>query len=90
MPEAFAFLEGKSFDRIVQAGQQGTMRALAQAHRPNFTITLSKLHEQSVGSLLMTYEIATVLMGALMQINPFDQPGVELSKRLTRQILIES
>ena len=90
VPEAFAFLEGKSFDRIVQAGQQGTMRALAQAHRPNFTITLSKLHEQSVGSLLMTYEIATVLMGALMQINPFDQPGVELSKRLTRQILIES
>ena len=38
---------------------------------------------EAVGELLMLFQIATVYAGALYGVNPLDQPGVELSKRLT-------
>jgi len=40
-----------------------------------------------LGEFFMLYQIATAFAGALYGINPFDQPGVELGKILTREIL---
>jgi glucose-6-phosphate isomerase len=47
------------------------------------TMTLPRLHEHAIGELLMMLEIATVYAGALYDVDPLDQPGVELGKRLT-------
>jgi glucose-6-phosphate isomerase len=40
-----------------------------------------------MGELLMLFEVTTVLAGALYGVDPLDQPGVELSKRLTYGLL---
>jgi glucose-6-phosphate isomerase len=38
---------------------------------------------ETLGELIMLFQVATVYAGALYGVNPLDQPGVELSKRLT-------
>jgi glucose-6-phosphate isomerase len=49
----------------------------------NMTLTLPRLDEHALGQLLMMLEIATIYAGALYDVDPLDQPGVELGKRLT-------
>jgi len=85
--EPFKHLKGHSLGEILIASQKATTQALTVAKRPNVTITLSSVSPQAIGGLFMHYEIYTAIMGALLEVNPFDQPGVELGKKLTRQIL---
>ena len=54
---------------------------------PVLVVKLSRLDEEHLGSLFIIYECATALLGYLLGINPFDQPGVEEGKRLTHGIL---
>jgi len=49
----------------------------------NLTLTIPSLTAETVGELLMFYQLATGFAGAWYGVNPFDQPGVELGKRLT-------
>jgi glucose-6-phosphate isomerase len=51
--------------------------------RMNALIELSRLDAQSVGELIMLMQLATGFAGVWYGVNPFDQPGVELGKRLT-------
>jgi glucose-6-phosphate isomerase len=51
------------------------------------TITLERIDAEHVGAIFMMFGIATVLAGALYEVNPLDQPGVELGKRYTYAML---
>lgn len=86
-PTNFSHLKGKNLGEILCAEQKATTAALAQAGRPSLTITFPTLDAHHLGEFFMLYEIATAFAGALYGINPFDQPGVELGKKLTREIL---
>ena len=44
-------------------------------------ISINELNEFNMGSLLLFFQSLTVLMGSFLNINPFDQPGVELAKK---------
>jgi glucose-6-phosphate isomerase len=48
---------------------------------------LPSIDEAAVGELLMMLQIATVYAGALYGIDPLDQPGVELGKRITYALM---
>ena len=54
---------------------------------PSVRIDLQKIDAYNIGSLFMFFEVATALTGELMNINAFDQPGVELSKKYTYQMM---
>ena len=54
--------------------------------RPSNLIALPKLDAYHLGALLALYEHRTFCLGALWNLNPFDQPGVELGKVLARPI----
>lgn len=84
---AFDFLRGHDLGAILQAEQAATSQALAKAARPCLTVTLPMVNAHHLGELFMVYEIATAFAGALAGINPFDQPGVEMGKVLTRERL---
>jgi glucose-6-phosphate isomerase len=84
---SFGYLENKSMGEILRAEQIATTRALASRERPNLTITFPRADAYYLGQFFMLYEIATAFAGALYDINPFDQPGVELGKKLTKEIL---
>lgn len=52
-------------------------------------IHLTKLDEFHMGALMMHFMLETIIMGRLMGVNPFDQPGVEEGKILARQYLAQ-
>jgi len=88
--DSFDHLKGHQLVDILNASLRATASAMSHAHRPNIKITLKKVTPQAMGELFMLYEIQSALTGALRHINPFDQPGVELGKKLTKKILSEN
>ncbi len=50
------------------------------------TIVVDAVTPRRVGALMAMYEHKTTMLGTLFSINPFDQPGVELGKRLSRRM----
>lgn len=82
-----AFVGGKSLHTILLAELEGTSLALASDERPSLTLELKQLDAFALGGLFMLYETATALMGDLLGVDPFDQPGVERGKRITNALL---
>ncbi len=80
-------LGGHTVGDIVSAQSHALPEALARAGRPVRTIDIAKLDEKTIGALLMHFMIETILAGRLLGVDPFDQPGVELAKVLTRERL---
>jgi len=81
------FLSKKGLAEILNVEQAATASALAEGMRPNITISLPRLSAEVMGELLMISEILIVFLGHWMGINPYDQPGVERSKQITRALL---
>jgi glucose-6-phosphate isomerase len=65
----------------------GTRQALFDNGRDSITITLSKLDARSLGALIALYERAVGLYASLVQINAYDQPGVEAGKKAAAHVL---
>ncbi len=76
------YLKGVELNDILLAEAQSTAIALAHNSRPNGTIHLPRLNEQSLGQLLYFFELATAYSGELYNIDAYNQPGVELGKQL--------
>ena len=77
------YLGGKDLADLLSSEQRATAIALARAGRPNCTIRLSEINAASVGALLFMLEVQTVFAGALFNVDPLDQPGVEAGKVIT-------
>jgi glucose-6-phosphate isomerase len=85
-PEAsFAYLMGHSLGKLFDEEFVATREALRSAGRMSATIELDAITPRSLGHLLMFFQCATGFAGAWYGVNPFDQPGVELGKALTRE-----
>ncbi len=81
--EGLAYLGGRDLGELLRAEGRATRAALTEAGRMNLTVTLAALDAASIGQVFMLFEVATVFAGGLYGINPLDQPGVELGKKLT-------
>ncbi|MGE5571118.1 MAG: hypothetical protein ACM3S5_18950 [Rhodospirillales bacterium] len=81
--EAFDYLGGQTLAKLIDAERRSTAAALAEAGRPSCTFTLGKLDAEHLGGFLQLMEFETAFMGELLNINAFDQEGVELGKRFT-------
>ena len=75
-----AFLGGKSHNQLIEAERQGTEYALFKAQRMCQSIILPEVNAETIGQLLYFFELVTAYAGALLNINTFNQPGVEESK----------
>lgn len=82
-----AYLGGATLGALLDAEQLATSEALAMDGRPSITLNVERLDASAVGGLLMLYEMATALAGELYGVDAFDQPGVELGKRLAFGLL---
>jgi glucose-6-phosphate isomerase len=81
------YLSGLPFETIMRAEYQGTAQALSQHGRPNATLFLPKICPESLGALFHFFLCAAAYFGELLGVNTYNQPGVEASKQLTREIL---
>ena len=78
-----SFLGGKTQNELIKIEQKATEFALFKAKRPNMTFTLSEVNENSIGQIIYLFEVATAFMGELLNIDAFNQPGVEEIKNTT-------
>lgn len=77
----YDYLKGKKLSELLLSELTGVELALAIEGRPSFRVTLDKMDEFTLGELsFMCMEMVPVL-GMLLKINPFDQPGVEKGKK---------
>ncbi len=81
--EGFDYLAGQTLAKLIDAEQRSTAAALAANHRPNCTFTLDRMDEEHLGAFLQLLEFQTAFLGELLDINAFDQEGVELGKKFT-------
>ncbi len=70
-------LSGKSFCQLMQLAQEATEWALVSQNRPNCTIIIPEVSAYNWGALLFFFQMATAFEGELVNVNAFDQPGVE-------------
>lgn len=71
------YLAGRSLGEINRRAYEGTRRAHRQGGVPSITVSLDRLNEQHLGDFIYFYELVTAIYGYCLDINPFDQPGVE-------------
>ncbi len=84
---AVAYLGGHSLAEVLRIERRATMEALRRQSRPNLTLEVDDLTPEALGELFILFEAAVVFAGAFYGVNPMDQPGVELGKRLTYGLL---
>ncbi len=77
------YLGGKSLSELIDYEQRATALALAKEGRPNFTLNFKNISPETIGEFFMLMEIVTALSGEYINVNTYDQPGVELGKKLT-------
>lgn len=82
-----ALMHGKSMGQLFGAMASATRDALEKEGVQSLTLTTEQLNERSVGALFMILELVVGALGEAMDINAFDQPGVEAGKKLARGIL---
>ena len=75
------FLAGKDMDFIKQQAMDGTLLAHVEGGVPNIIVNTGKLDAYSLGELIYFFEYSCGISGYLLEVNPFDQPGVEAYKK---------
>lgn len=75
------------FEKLIKAEIKGTIQALTKNGRPNIKVQVDSISEKSLGELIILFEMSVAFLGEFFQINAFNQPGVELSKKITKELL---
>jgi glucose-6-phosphate isomerase len=85
--DSCAYLAGKKLSSLFHAERIATEAALTEAGRPNCRWVMPKLDEYHIGAFFQLLEFQTAFCGELYGINVFDQPGVELAKKITSGLM---
>jgi glucose-6-phosphate isomerase len=77
VPETGDFLSNRSYSELIRLAQEATGWSLSREKRPNCTVILPQVTPFNWGELIFFFEMATAYEGELLNVNAFDQPGVE-------------
>lgn len=75
------FLAGKTMQFVNEQAYRGTLLAHTDGSAPNMVIEIDRMDAYHYGYLVYFFEIACAMSGYLLEVNPFDQPGVEAYKK---------
>lgn len=81
------FLGGHTMEELIQAENKATAYALMRAGRMNYTIIVPEVNAFTLGQLMFLFELQTAYAGAMLNIDTFNQPGVENGKKATFALL---
>ena len=76
------FVNGKLFNELINAQCDATKESIIRSGIDVDEIVLDKLQEENIAALMAYYELLTSAVGALFEINTYNQPGVEIGKRI--------
>ena len=75
------FLAGKRVDEVNKMAELGTMLAHVDGGVPNIRVEMPRLNEYYLGEMIYFFEKACGISGYILDVNPFNQPGVEAYKK---------
>jgi glucose-6-phosphate isomerase len=78
---------GKTLGDLFRAEAEATEQAMRESGIKTARLTTERLDERSLAGLFMFWQLVVSVMGEIMQINAFDQPGVERGKLIAKSIL---
>jgi glucose-6-phosphate isomerase len=81
-PELY-YLAKKDMGELLNAEKKATEYALCASNRPCVTVLFPKIDAYTVGQFIFLFEATTSFAGALLGVNTYDQPAVELGKQAT-------
>lgn len=88
--ESLDLMNGIAFCDLINMQADSTIEALLDKKDiPIDTITIKHIDEENIGKLIFYYELLTSLLGQMMNVNTYDQPGVEDGKKILEKKLIE-
>jgi glucose-6-phosphate isomerase len=79
--DGLEYLEGKTLNEINHKAMEGTIIAHSSGDVPNIILSNEKLDEHSIGEMIYFFEKACAISGYILDVNPFNQPGVESYKK---------
>ena len=74
------YLYGKKLSYVNKMAMEGTIKAHSEGNVPNIVIHIDRLDEKTLGELIYFFEKACAMSAELLEVNPFNQPGVEKYK----------
>lgn len=83
--EGLDFVNNESFETLINKQCDATMESLMHVGVPVDLIEFDGLDEKNIGYIIYYFELLTSLVGAGFDINTYDQPGVELGKKILRE-----
>ena len=88
LKEKFKFLQNKSLSKIKFAQKKAFLKVLEKKNIPYREFKIKRFNEEVLGELFSYFMLETVLIGKIVNLNPFDQPAVEQVKTYTKKNLI--
>ncbi len=74
------YLTGKNLSFVNRKAMEGTIQAHIDGGVPNILVNVKKLNAETIGELIYFFEKACAMSAELLEVNPFNQPGVEKYK----------
>ncbi|MDC3174101.1 glucose-6-phosphate isomerase [Candidatus Pelagibacter sp.] len=84
----FKFLKNKTINQIMYSQKLATEKVFNKKKIPFRSFEISKFDEKTLGELFCFFILETILLGKSLNLNPYDQPSVELIKKETKRLLI--
>ena len=81
------FLDQKKISTIKDAQKNALIKTLTKKNIPFREFRIKKINEETIGKLFSLFIIETIVVGKLLNVNPFDQPAVEQVKIYTKELL---
>ena len=81
------FLNKKNLIQVKTAQKNALVKAFSKKNIPYREFQLRKINEETLGELFAYFIVETIIIGKILNINPFDQPAVEEVKIYTKQFL---
>jgi len=82
------FLKNKNLSNIILAQKKATEKVFDMKKIPYRSFEIFKKDEKTLGELFCFFILETILLGKSLNVNPYDQPAVELIKVETKKLLI--
>ena len=84
------YLKNKDLNKIKKSQYLATERVFKKKNIPFRSFLPKKKNEETLGELFTFFILETILLGRALNVNPYDQPAVELIKTETKNFLINS
>ena len=82
------FLKGKNLENVMYSQKIATEKVFDRKKIPYRSFEIKKRDEKTLGELFCFFILETILLAKSLNLNPYDQPSVELIKKETKKLLI--